>query len=314
MKYRPIPEVYEAQLRASYPDETIDQLTRDVRFADLSEQPGERIPYARLNEGASTPLVFVPGFGESIVNKASFAAELATRGFDVILPGQNRKGMLKDKAEGRLPTGAQARNVEAVLRAENLLGTTVDFTPHSYGGLVFEALVRRVAKHTPDYFQDSRAVLLASSGVQQEASLPGLVKRWLAFLPSERDADSQEFPDRDGVTGKASALTLLANVPRSLGEARDLYKKRLDFPYLISKVGSVAIVNYAEDAMYPDAFLEPGIADAMNAGCAAWSPVSLDMMPDGTIRSGRGATHDDEQFNPSRVAGALARVLLPINQ
>jgi pimeloyl-ACP methyl ester carboxylesterase len=263
----------------------------------------------RVNEGASTPVLFVPGFGEGIINKAPFAAALASRGFDVILPGQNRTGILRDAANKRQPTMSQARNYEAILRAEKLDGVTVNLVSHSYGSLVLEALVKRMMNNSPDYFKDSQAIMLAPAGVGQESSIFELGKRWLRMLKSEMDKSTQDFPDIEGETGKASAKTLAANVPRMFGEVGDMLKKRVDFSELCRAVGEVTILSYKDDRIFPESFMASGAATAVNAGATWATPISLAVQPDGSIRGGEGATHDDEQFNPSRVAGAVAQIL-----
>ena len=298
---------YEDHLRTIYPDEIINQIIDAPKIIPLREQPYEMIPFIRINEGASKPVMFIPGFGEGILNKAPFAAELAMQGYDVILPGQNRRGIIKDN--GRQATASQARNYAAILAAEGLSETGINFVAHSYGGLVFESLVQRITKTSPDYFKDSTAILAASAGIIPEKSYISLGKRWLKYMNSEKDQSTQDFPDKTGETAKASTRTLFKNVGRTIAEIKALRHEQIDFETLAQRVGHVVIMSYAEDAMFPEELMEERASAAVLAGALWVRPVSLDLTTDGKIRNGQDAVHDDEQLNPSRVAGSISQIL-----
>lgn len=315
------PEAYTDRLLERYDPDIVHQLASEWRYANLPNQPGETVPYVRLQQGAGEwPLMYVPGFSEGIINKASFAAELNTHNFDVILPGQNRKGILRDAATNKKSAAySQAVNCLAVLEAEGI-ESPADFISHSYGSLVLGVMAKVAEVRKLPYFNDARVVMLAPAGFNEDESVGSLLCRWTAMLKSEMKQSNQDFPDIHGVTGRASAKTLLANIPRTLRESyHDLVRERIDVEQLFSAgVARLAIVSYAEDAMFPYEVLEKGVMKALAAGAnrnhpvpTTWSvPISF-QKANGSPRpySGSGAVHDDEQLNPSRVASAVADIL-----
>lgn len=265
-----------------------------VEVASAESDPGQK------------PILYVPGFGEGIINKASFAAELALRGRRVILPGQSRRGTLKNKSGQPDATYTQAFNTLAVQQAAG--ARSADIVTHSYGSLVFDEMARLA----PEWFEDSDVVMLAPAGSVRGERLPALGMRWLKFMKSEADQNRpMEFPDRKNRTGNASARVLAANPARTAREAHDLWKREVDYIGLSRDVASLAVLSYAEDEMYPDHTLAPALADAVSAGHITWAtPVSSEKARDGEIAyGGAGAVHDDEQYNPSRVAAATLEFL-----
>jgi hypothetical protein len=303
-------EQYTEQLLEHFGPQITLELTQNWHSAPLTEQPGERIPFVRLNEGATEkPVFIVGGFGEGIINKAPFAGQLALDGADVVLIGQNRKSMLKDAAHKRVPTHAQARNIEAVIRYAGMGRKPKDIITHSYGSDIYDAMVERSEERGDDWYQDSTAILLAPSGFVYER-LDSIVYRWGRMLRSEMDKSRQDFPDHKGETAVASTKTLAANLPRMFGEIGDLLHKRVDARRMLRNVGQLVIMNYFEDEMYPPGKVEFFIEEAMRCGAIWTMPYSTDRMGDG-LRGFAGATHDDEQFNPRRVAGAVGQFILP---
>ncbi len=302
-------ETFENQLSDAYPQDVVRQITQDWQYADLPEQPGQQIPYVRLNKGADIgPVLYVPGFSEGIINKATFAAELATRNVDLILPGQNRTGIMRDADNRRQATDSQARNYEAVLEAEGLEDASPHFISHSYGSLVLQSMLERAHKSRESQYTDSTAILLAPSGLGSD-SLPKLARRWVAMLRSEQDTTTQSFPDLNGETSKASAKTLLANIPRTIGEVRRLTHDKLAVDELVERTGRLIVMSYAQDAMYPTEFIEDAARDAVEAGAIWTVPYYSEVQKDTGIYGGTGAVHDDEQFNPKRVANAALQFL-----
>ncbi len=312
MKYNTPPSaVLAQQLRDHFADtpELVEAVLVEPQLAPIDGVPGQTVPYVRLNEGASRPVLYTPGFGESVVNKVSFAAALAGEGFDVILPGQNRSRMRS--AHGvNAAIATQTRNNLTVLRhagAED----GVDMVSHSFGALVVPETVRLLEAES-DGMSDAAVALLAPAGVGAETSYANIGWRWLKFIKSEWGPDDKAFPDTTGEAGKASVRALVANPRTTLAEVRSLRHEHVDFADLCNRVGRVAVVPYAEDEMYPQAFVEPGLASAFSDGPAnlsAFSPVSFGPDGAGGLRRLPGAVHDDEQFNPQRVVPPLARFL-----
>lgn len=302
------------QLREAYPEDALpqtvfDRLVGEPDTALISHEAGV-VPYVRPNPGVSRPLMYVPGFGEGIVNKLPFAAELLSREYDVILPGQNRATHLR----GRRASGIQAENYESILAAEGLAGTPVDFMAHSYGSFVLEAMVQR----SPESFCESTAFLLAPAGVGNPKSYEGhgMARRWLAMLGSESHKSEQDFPDHTGETGRASLGVLSNSLWRTGAEVAEMWRSQIGLIDLSKRIGHLVVVAYAEDKMHPQDLIVPESPLVMmlqrDLSNATWiSPISLQHMPDGMIRGGHCAVHDDEQLNPSRVAGAIDQILRP---
>ncbi len=299
-------EPYADRLAAVYPYEIVKQITDPgaIRYAELPHQPGEVLPYIRVNEGRSgRPLVFIPGFVEGVLAKAPFAADLASRGFDVVLPDQNRAVILKNSSDIRKGGAySQAMNYLAVLEAENLRGG-IDFAAHSYGCLI----LGKMAEIKPEAFDDSVAVLLAPAGLSHE-SRAELSTRFNMMLGSELSS-KKDFPDENGEMSKAGNGHFQANVARAVRETVDLAKQQVDHINLLRlTAGRLAVVSYAEDQLYPQDVLYPRMQEVVRAG-GSWSVPVAFRETDGVLRLDTGATHNDEQFNPSRVGAAVAQIL-----
>lgn len=300
---------YRQQLAEKYPEETVAQIADDVRFAPLDHDEGQTLPYAltRPVHPQDPPVLYVPGFGGGIINKASFAAELAEHNVPLILPGQNRHKIVEDAIHGRNATVAQARNYLAVLDHTMGPNKRVNVIAHSYGALIFQKMVEL----SPDRFTDSNVALMAPSGSIEDETLADLSRRWVASTRSEMNKKRpMEFPDDKGVTGKASALTLMANLPRMKQEISELAHARIEYPALVKRVGSLVAISFAEDRMFPEDRMFSSLDAAVEAGATWTTPVSPHKVVEGAMRyGGDGAVHDDDQYNPSRVVGSLLQVL-----
>lgn len=306
-----MPDAYAAQLTNRYGESISYQIAGSaLRSALLPHQTGEFIDFVEVEP--DTPalehkkVLLVPGFGVGIINKASLAAELAAQGRHAILPGQNRHGILKDETGRANPTYTQARNYLAIMDAA--ASGPVDVVTNSYGSLVFDEMVRL----EPDRFKESDVVMLAPAGSIRGQRLPAMGRQWLRMMKSESNRDRpMEFPDPNNDTGRASAKVLLANIPRTVREIGDLWRRTVDYGRLSRSVGSLVVLSYAEDYMYPEEKLSPMLSAAVEAGYITWAtPVSPDRVVSGEMAyAGEGAVHDDEQYNPSRVVSAALQLL-----
>jgi len=255
----------------------------------------------------SPTIMYIPGFGEDIVNKASFAAELMLRGAHVILPGQNREGMDYDNEDHADPISSQAYNYLDVLSAAKRDGETVHFAAHSLGAPVVE----RMVELQPYLFSDSHIFMLAPACSIEKERYPQLGFRWLRMMASEMNPKRpMEFPDPKGVTGTASAKVLLSNVSRTLHEVRALRKQKINYRRLAGKVGGLSVYSYAEDRMFPGMRM---ISTMRKAPEVEWS-TPVDVFDRSKKYPGAGATHDDEQFTPSRVVRVILDRLIPGSQ
>lgn len=188
-------EQYKAQLLEAYGEDITSQITAEPHVAYVLGTD-HTIPYVRLQAGASErPVLYVPGFTEGIVAKAPFAAALAQEGFDVTLPDQNHKKILKDTLTNKKnATYSQAMNYMSVVLAEGLDESgPVDVVTHSYGSLIFEAMAKLASERQWHSFEGSNVVMLAPAGITQETSL-GLGKRWVEMLKQQMRG-KKDFPD-----------------------------------------------------------------------------------------------------------------------
>lgn len=316
-------EEYRYSLSRAYPVSIVDQIadTENWHHAPIPGCDGESVPYVRVvppqpREGAA-PMLYVPGFGEGIINKASTAAELATRGYEVVLPGQNRRSLSRAETDSRSPTDFQADNYLAVLDHADLRDRAPTILARSYGALVFDAMSQIALEKGEEPFINSNVFLLAPAGMNRRENFGRLARGWISMLRSETKKEQQDFPDVGGVTGKASMAVLLANKRRTMREVGSLIRETIE-PELPKRVGRLVIFSYAEDKLYPGEHHEDHAYALMEHGAVWATPISLDTFDDGkryghtkamAIRGGRGAVHDDEQFNPSRVAGAVEQFL-----
>lgn len=328
MKHNMLPSAeLVAQLYRHFPYEAyehIHSLTAPPEQAPLSGDSKEFVPYVRANKGASRAVIYVPGFGEGITNKLPFATELAAQGCDVILPGQNRSGLVQPSKDKNAAVETQARNIIAVATHAGVL-KSFDMVAHSFGGLVAEEVVRQLQEIDIDT-SEMNVVLLASAGVAKEKSYRNLLGRWFRFIGSEWGPDNKEVPDRTGEMGKASLRNLAANPPQTAAEARALRHERIHIRRLCSKVGQVVLACYKDDKMFPpeqtysaieevsgDAALEvPENEENYINNLYVITPVAFGN-PNLGEKVGRkpGAVHDDEQFNSRRVVNAIVSFLRP---
>lgn len=310
---RAFPEAYAEQLADAYGPEISSQITdpENVQFASTNAYLGGMVPFVDIHPVEPTldqkPILYVPGFGEGIINKASFAAELASQGRRVILPGQSRRGTLSDETGRRNATYTQAINALAVQQVAGV-ARSADIVTHSYGSLVFDEMFRRA----PEWFEDSDVLMLAPGGSIYDQRLLAMGAQWARFMKSEADdGRPMEFPDEKNYTGNASARALAANPARTMREVRDLWKREVDYARLSEGLASLAVLSYAEDSMYPEDLLSPMLTDAVKAGYITWAtPTASAKVSKGELAyGGEGAVHDDEQYNPSRVANAVLQFL-----
>ena len=307
---------YAAQLREQYPGTIVDQITARPDAVNLNEDGSSKLQYIKVKadgeDSIDQAIVFIPGFCAGIVNKASFAAELATKGCDVVLPDQNRKGFAKDDRGNNDATLSQAQNYISLFESVASGGEKKPaLVSHSYGSLV----VARMVEEKPELFSDVDFVLLAPSGLTGEKSYFSLLKRYIDFVKSETSTRRpMTFPDVKGVSFRAAAATLLKNPRRSIAEVKDLKRLSIDLEALISNVGSVSVISYAEDKLYPRDIHARGVEPHIVGGAdIVWvSPVIFDgsLSRPGLYRyGGDGAVHNDDQFNPARAVGAVLSVL-----
>lgn len=330
MKHNVLPsQAMKQQLYEHFPEDTqkhIQALTAPPKQAPLYDVPGEFVPYVRSNHGASRPFLYISGFGEGITNKLPTAVALARKGLDVILPGQNRGGLVPVTEGKNVAIETQARNILAVAEHAGVL-EEFDILAHSFGGLVAAEVVSQLNDMGFDTSK-MNVILLASAGVGKEISYRAIAKRWLKMVKSEFGPKNKEFPDYTGEMGKASLRNLAANPRQTLAEIRALRHETLDVRKFCRMVGRVVLVSYADDEMYPQDHTYPAIEEALAQSGVEESLdqpgienfVVITPVAYGNPELGEAlglkpaAVHDDEQLNPSRVVNAIAPFLRRINK
>lgn len=308
---------YAERLAQDYDPSVVNAIAYDNwKHTDLMHQDGELLLYVRLQperlgveQAHDRPVLYVPGFTEGIVAKAPFAAEMASRGFDIILPGQNRKSILKDALGKKNATHSQAMNYLSVLEDEGLKDTPVDVITHSYGLPIFQTMHRLATERGWTAFDDSTLIAAAPAGSNTNEGLMRLGWRFGKHMIAENGTRKDI---EDPAMLEAGAKNMLANIPRTMREVWHLAHKKVDYEELATSGLRVVVLGYAEDRLFAHAQLMTTMEDALEHGISYATPISLEEDPDeiGAIRGGRDASHNDEQFNPSRVAGAAAQILL----
>ena len=314
-------EQYREQLDEQYGFGTAAMLNGALHSADLPhcEESDQTLSYLHLipdQPQHDRPVLYVPGFSEGTIAKVPLAVELAERGMDVLFLDQNRSGILRSGGK-RDATYSQAINNLAVLEQEGLVDGPVDVIAHSHGALVLQEMVRIARQREQTTFNGSNVVMLAPAGSNADENLVKLGVRFGHNLVSEARTD-KDFPDPDGEMLKAGAKTLTANISRTVLEVWELARRRVDYRDLASVVANLMVLSYAEDRLFPDRVHASTMHDTMVAtnqdtkdvlANFSWAtPISWQEQDDGTFRMGKDASHNDEQFNPARVANSVKQL------
>lgn len=101
-----------------------------------------------------------------------------------------------------------------------------------------------------------------------------------------------------------------SNMLRAARETIHLARDRVDYERLAtSGLAMLSVMGYAEDRLFPHRVLKRAMKRAAIHGVNYATPICLRAGDDGSCRVGKWATHNDEQFNPTRVGGAVAELL-----
>jgi pimeloyl-ACP methyl ester carboxylesterase len=263
------------------------------------------------------PIFIVPGFSGGILNKAPLAVDLASRGHQVIVPGENRSGLLVNSRGRCDATLSQAENLMAVLRAENLddKPNSVYVIAHSYGSLIFEAMLKLATERGLPCFDNSSVVMTEPAGFIDYESLPRLAYGYLTDSFIERYFTEKDFPHTTQSLNAPRAY-VLANKYRSFREVLDIAHHKIDYQTLLrSSIGSLAILSFARGRIFSSRAQQKTIREMLAMPDATvpflWAtPISLASDKQGTsLRLGQDAMHNDDMINPSRVGGAIAQLI-----
>ena len=274
------------------------------------------ISYSRINEGDGIPTLYIPGFTEGITSKAPLALELASDvfepGLDVIIPDQHRigidtNGFTKRGRAKKDATYSQALNYLEILKVEVGDGP-VNVITHSYGSLIFQAMAKIAKERDLGIFESVDVVMLSPAGFNDKDSSPRLGWRFLRSMISELKS-TKEFPDQNNELMKAGIRILVANPRRSWSEIRALAREKVNPEELFATgVGSLAVMVFGQDKLFPQKVLDSKMKRAVDAGVSYMTPVSIS----NETSAVDGATHNDDQFNPRRVSNAVKQYLTTI--
>lgn len=299
---------YIDELQVRYGLHAAQDISTNWQHADLSSHYfGGKILFSKMGAATATherPVMYVPGFTEGIVAKAPFGADLAALGYEVVIPGQHRKKILRDAANKKDATHTQAINYLEVIDQSGFEDGEFDLVTHSYGSLIFQAMQKISRLEGRDRFKNARVAMLAPAGVNQNEGLFKLGGRFAHNLHSDMKSE-REFPDPSNEMLMAGVKNSIANIPRTVREVWHLVNKNIDFEELATSGISKAIVfGYAEDKLFPHRVLESGMSIALQHGVEYATPIAPRLRND-EQRSGKYAEHNDEQSNPRRVALAV---------
>ena len=259
-----------------------------------------------IEENKERLLFYVPGFTEGIVAKSPFLVSLKEKGIDVIMPNQHREGTPKVKDTTR----KQALDYMAIIGNEGLQHKKVNLFGHSYGSMVAAEMVGLADEMGWTCFEDAEVILGAPAGIGNKTGVLNLGSRFMKMLKSEGKASHKEIYDNSGEMFKAGQKTLLANPLRAAKEVLALHKYRINAKRLGHKVGGVSVLGYSNDKLFTHEILEGGIDSFISHGARYMTPIRFITTRDGVeVDHGRPATHNDEQFNPTRVAGAVNELI-----
>lgn len=266
-------------------------------------------------------------------------------GLDVVYTDNQRKGTIdpSGKETPRDALRAQALGLLSVMRAETRDGQPVNVLGHSMGSLVVQEAVRIAKEEGSDLFNQANIVLLAPAGLYKQENMPRLMGRFARLVLGSELVSKKDFKDPKGVMIKAGIRNAFANVRKYWAEARAVGRERIDIKEMLAAgIGSLAVVTYGKDTLYGDKHHE-SVTEAFDDARVSWlTPISADspeiekrksktqkildrmdasgrqysdeqkqlvrrmLMKKATVR---GATHNDEQFNPRRVADAIKQHL-----
>lgn len=314
----PLSEAYLQTMADRYDPTVVEAFASEWSQAPISRYLHyieEYQPYVRVTGSeplvGQKPVFFVRGFSEGITSKAPHAAEMASLGFDYILPGVNRRRILKNDGRKLNATEAEAEALLAIIEAENLQNRPLDFVAHSYGSLIFDAMHKEGTRRGWTCFDEAKVVFLAPAGSYEKENPVSLGYRFGKKLISAIRAEKKlDYPDSTKERFQAATSNLLANVPRTIKEVWRLARDKVEYDRLLSSaISRLAIFGYAEDALFTHKQYEATVRKHLDGGLIYATPISLELTADRKIRGGDLAVHDDEEGNPTRVARAVAQFL-----
>jgi hypothetical protein len=313
---------------------SVDDL-RTLHHVDLPHRPGEQLDYVQVGDGGA---YFIPGFTEGITSKSAFALALSEGvdrttlassnttenskvitttlpKFGLTLPDQNRTGidMVPDPSKGEDAVRPDAIYSQALNYLELIIQTRKEdatdplvLITHSMGSLVLQKMFEIAKERELNIFDGAHIVMLAPAGIYPYESKSAMAGRFVLYSLSELKSH-KDLHDETGEMFEAGMAILKKNKERSIRETLALSRETVDIQEMLETVATVAVVGYGKDYMYTDRQLKWAVAH----GATYFTPVSFGGVDEKgkPLSSRAGATHNDEQFHPRRVAFAVRAYL-----
>lgn len=264
---------------------------------------------------------------------------------------KQRMGVNDEKRETpKRALRAQALGLLAVMHKEAEGRTQpVNVLAHSLGPLVVQEAMEVAEEQGSNIFEGANIVLLAPAGLYKQETMPRLMARFAKTLVAE-NFSHKTTKSLKSMMDKAGMKNMFSNIRKSWAEARAVANERLDIRKMFERgIGSLAVMTYAKDTTFNYRQHE-SITESFDDGRVTWmTPIEVDANQvaedkraaeyeisrrqktgkpyteeqEQAVRarvmrrpksSVRGATHNDEQFNPSRVSSAVKQYLNLLEQ
>ncbi len=247
-------------------------------------------------------IFYVPGFSENPISNAPLAVTLAQAGFDVVLPGYYDGPIIKNAAGKQDALLTRATYYHAILDKISGRTGTVHFVTHSMGSLV----VQKMAESGDPVFEGAQVAMLAPSGISSKESMLKMTLRNVRNMKTEKSRGPQQFNDEARDMEQSCFKYMRASMRRTIREVWELSRKSgfNPEPFKQAGVARIALIGYANDALYPDSHIQEAFHQLVAAGIDTTyvTPIKVGLSHD-------TATHNDEQSNPARVAPLLGTLL-----
>jgi alpha-beta hydrolase superfamily lysophospholipase len=186
-KTPPVPQSAAEHLRQRYGKDLADQLTGEplsISLPHYFNQEGQLRTMDYVVASSEVPdaptALYIPGFGESRVNKLSTAAEFAVQGMNMLLPNPDRGSMLRNpQTSKRDPIYSQTlnmleliRQVQSESRVDGQPPKPVHLVAHSFGALLVDEMARIAKSHGYlEQLKHAEVFLLAPAGLRADENL-----------------------------------------------------------------------------------------------------------------------------------------------
>lgn len=268
------------------------------------------VTYVQVGKPKRGDVHIVGGLTEGVINQAPFLAALANKGYRVTMADHGARGLLRDPYTGRRSAlFTRAADSLDILRQHPAKAVVT----HSMGSLVLSKMATHVINEDEGILTNVQGVLLAPAGMYDAETLTSIAPRFMSKLGDESGSRVKtfSFPDTEGDMLKAGTRNLLSTPLRSVREVQELVRDRVIVDQLrAGGMTRLAVLGFGQDPLFPDRVIGDR---AMADGLLYSVPIAGAALLGEGARGDTNATHDDGQFYPERVAGAVASVVDSVN-